>query len=206
MSNTKTAILVKGFTLVEVIVAVAIFSLIIGTFASLFVLFFKNYNFTVEQGKTIEEAKLSVQKFGSELREARTSQDGAYPLVITNDQEVAFYSDVDNDGQVEKVRYYLDGNSFYRGVVEPGTPPVVYDSNTETIRMISDKVENETQPLFLYYNSDWPGDQINNPLVQAQRLLDTRMIRLELLINTDVNQQSDFEITSQTMIRNLKIN
>lgn len=192
--------------MIELLTGVAIFGLIIGAFSSMFVFFFRSYNFTFEQGRTVEEAKISANKLMSELREARTSEDGAYPLIAAEDQELAFYSDVDDDGQVERVRYFLDGQTLRRGVVEPGVPPVVYDTGSEAVSVISEYVQNTGMPTFYYYNSDWPGDVVTNPLVPAQRLLDTRIVEVSFLINTDSNQQQDFEISSQVMIRNLKTN
>ena len=42
-----------------------------------------------------------------EIREARTSDDGSYPIEKARDKEFIFYSDIDKDGEVERVRYFL---------------------------------------------------------------------------------------------------
>jgi prepilin-type N-terminal cleavage/methylation domain-containing protein len=196
----------NGFTLVEVVVAVFVVGIVVAMSASMFVFYFRNFNFTFEQGRTVSQSQVAMGRVLADIREARTSEDGAYPLAIANDQEIEFYSDIDNDDKVERVRYFLTGNVFQKGVVEPGSPPLVYDPNSEEIEEITSFVRNGVNPIFYYFNSDWPGDEVNNPLEQSKRLLETRLVRVELLLNTDPDQQSDFTVSTEVMVRNLKTN
>ena len=196
----------SGVTLIELMVVVFIFVLVMAVMAVFFDYFFDSYYFTFDQGRSIDEVKVSVDRFSREVREAQSSQEGAYPLQVANDQEISFYSDVDNDGQVEFVRYFLSGNNLMRGVIEPGSPPNVYSPGTEATRIISEYVRNGVEPVFYYYNGSWPSDVVNNPLVLADRLLETRLVEINLMINTSPNTQDDLEVSTRVMIRNLKTN
>jgi len=196
----------RGFTLVELVVGTFIFSIVVAIAAAFFVTFFRNYDFSFDQGRTVSETNRAFRDITEELREVRTSEDGAYALVTADDQEIGFYADIDNDGRVERVRYFLDGEVFNKGVIEPDVPPTVYDEADEQVQVISEFVKNGVDPVFYYYNGDWPGDEVNNPLDPTGRLLETRVVRVEMKINTAEGQQEDFELGTQVMLRNLKDN
>jgi len=200
MKNNKA-----GFTLLELTISVFIFTLVIGGIASMFVYFINSYSFAFNQNVTISEVKVAFTRIIAELRETRTSEDGAYPLFIANDNELGFYADVDNDGRVERVRYYLVGNDFYRALLEPNDTQTPY-TGTETISIISSIISNQGNPVFEYYNGDWPGDTLNNPLAQSQRLLNTRLIQISLELNSASTQQKNLQVSTQVTLRNLKTN
>lgn len=196
-----------GYGMLELVISGFVITVIVSGAATMFVFFIRNYNFSFEEGRILSDAETVVRKMTTEIREARTSEEGAYPLVAANDQEVQFYSDVDNDDEVEKVRYFLDGQDLMRGVVEPQASTPIYDDMTEMTKVVSSFVTNDSEPLFYYYNGDWPGDAVNNPLVQADRLLDTRLIQVEIKINTGEGfGVEDFELATEVMMRNLKTN
>jgi prepilin-type N-terminal cleavage/methylation domain-containing protein len=206
LSGQRSTSIKNGFTLLELMVASFIFSTVVGIAAIFFAYFFKNYNFNFSENQSVEATRSSVVKLMSELREARISEDGAYPLQTANDQEIKFYADVDNDGVVELVRYYMEGANLKRGVIKATGSPSIYDPATETVTTISTYIQNGVQPVFYYYNGDWPGDTTNNPLVAGVRLLNTRLVKIRLLVNTDTKQQSNIDISNEIMIRNLKTN
>lgn len=192
-----------GFTLLELMMATFVVSILMVGIAALFTYVFQTYSFTFEQSKTLDETRNKLSRIVPELREARTSEDGAYVLQQADDQEIMFYSDVDNDGRIERVRYYLVDTTLYRGVIEPADQPPAYDSSTETTTIISEAVTNGSEPLFTYYNRDWPADTTNNPLAPSLRLLQTKLVQIHLRVNTNPNYIEDFEITTLVAIRNL---
>jgi prepilin-type N-terminal cleavage/methylation domain-containing protein len=195
-----------GFTLIELMIGMVILSIVIAIASFFFVFFFRNYDFSFEQGRTIDQAKGSLTRMTAELREARSSDEGAYALVVAEDSEIVFFANVDSDLEIEKVRYYLEDGVFYRGVVEPQSEMPIYDNDSEVIQIISEFVTNDSEPVFYYYNDLWPGDAINNPLIQTERLLHTRMVKVNLNLNTDPDMQQDFNLSTQTTLRNLKTN
>ena len=135
------------------------------------------------------------------MRDARQSDIGSYPLEVANDQEIVFYSDYDYDGVVERVRYTLSGSDLIKGVIEPQGDPLVYSAANETTKIISDIVRNATLPVFYYYNSDWPTDTVNNPLVASDRISETRQIKIILITNPDINDSHDYTLESDVKLR-----
>lgn len=96
-----------GFTLVETMVAVFIFILISGlTFLFIFFIY-RYYKTNWQQSVAIEEARRGVETMVKEIRMASPSQDGSYPIEKAEDKEFVFYSDIDGDGDIERVRYFL---------------------------------------------------------------------------------------------------
>lgn len=202
VSNKQTQ---QGVTLIELLMSVFLFVGLIAVMATMFNYFFDSYYFASNINRNVDQAKFAVDRMSTEIREARKSEEGAYPLEIAGDSEIAFYSDVDNDSRVERVRYFLDGTELKRGLIEPGAPPNMYDPVTESVRVISDYVKNGANPVFYYYNGDWPGDTVNNPLDYSYRLLETRLVKIELVVNVS-NTEKDFTLSTKAMIRNLKSN
>lgn len=191
--------------MIELTVATFVFSIAVAVLAQMFILFVNNYAFSFEQNLTISEVKVAFAEIRSELREIRTSENGAHPLFVANDHEIGFYADIDDDGRIERVRYYLSGTDFFKAVLEPNDTQDKY-SGSEEVRLISDIVVNQDNPIFYYYDGNWPGDTTNNPLTAGDRLLNTRMVEAEVEINTATGQQQNFVVSTKTMLRNLKTN
>lgn len=97
----------KGFTFIEVIIVIAIFTIVLGAISSFSLNFYNNQKFISDYSNIVDQAKFGVFRMVKELREAKTGEDGSYPLIFAGDKEIVFFADVDNDGVVEKVRYFL---------------------------------------------------------------------------------------------------
>jgi type II secretory pathway pseudopilin PulG len=103
----KSRNFLTGFTLLETLMVVIIFGLMITVLASLIVSLYRTHTFTLEQSEAIEEARRGIEIMVKEIRGARTADDGSFPIEKADDKEFIFYSDIDGDGQVERVRYFL---------------------------------------------------------------------------------------------------
>ncbi|MEA3293058.1 MAG: type II secretion system protein [Patescibacteria group bacterium] len=101
----------KSFTLIETIVVISIFALIITVTAGLIVHFYKTYAYVFRQSTAINEARKGLKTMVREIREAGVGEDGSYPIESANDCEFVFFSDIDRDNEVERVRYFLSGLS-----------------------------------------------------------------------------------------------
>lgn len=97
----------RGFTITETIVTIFIFTLIMGVISGLIVSGYRIYSYAWEQTVAIDEARKGIETMTKEIREARTGEDGSYPLEVADDKQVIFYSDIDGDGKTERVRYFL---------------------------------------------------------------------------------------------------
>lgn len=97
----------KGFTLIETLVAVAVFALVMGALAGFVIWAYKTQGFAFQQAIAIAEARKGIETMVKEIREARMGDDGSYPIELAADKEFVFYSDIDKDGDTERVRYFL---------------------------------------------------------------------------------------------------
>ncbi len=196
----------KGFTFVETIIGVSIFlliSLLISSFAR--DIFSLNY---VLQGNLNAEidSRHVVKIIVTELREAGPSALGAYAIASATPSNLIFYSDVDNNGIREKVRYFISGTNLKRGVVTPTGSPLVYDDTQEKLStIISGFVSSSTSPLFQYYPSSYAGT--SSPLTVPVDISSIRLVKVTVIIDKDPNRSPISIITtSQVSVRNLKDN
>lgn len=97
----------RGFTLIETLVAIFIFALAIGAISGLILTVYRTQNYTWQQSIAIDEARQGIETMVKEIREARSGEDGSYPIEKAEDKEFIFFADIDNDGKAERVRYFL---------------------------------------------------------------------------------------------------
>lgn len=96
-----------GFTLIETIITITVFALIMGATAGFIIMAYRTHGYAWQQSSAVEEARKGIEIMVKEIREAREGSDGSYPIEKAEDKEFIFYSDIDKDGEVERVRYFL---------------------------------------------------------------------------------------------------
>lgn len=97
----------RSFTLIETIVAIAVFILALGVVSSLILMAYRTQSYSWQQSAAIDEARRGVETMVKEIREARPAETGNFPIEKAEDKEFIFYSDIDNNGKTERVRYFL---------------------------------------------------------------------------------------------------
>lgn len=189
-----------GFTLIETIVTIMIFTLVMGVIAGFIVVGYRTQSYTFQQAVAIDEARKGIETMVKEIREARAGDDGSYIIEKADDFEFIFYSDIDKDEATERVRYFVEGTDFKKGVIEPSGWPIKYHSENEEIFILSQHVRNQPA-IFRYFDGD------HNELSSPARLKDTKLMRVYLVINVNpARSPRDFELESDVQIRNLKTN
>lgn len=203
MKNKKKQ---RGFTLIETIVLIFVFASAMGAITTFIYYAYRTSDYDFQQSHAIRNARNGIETMVKEIREAQSGDDGSYILEKADDQEFIFYSDIDKDSHTERVRYFLEDSVFKKEITRPiGSPPVY--TNTEDPIILSSYVCNDNTPIFTYYNGDWPGDEINNPLPTPTRLIETKLMHVYLKINVDPSRAPvNFELESDVQIRNLKDN
>lgn len=197
----------RGFTLLEIVIAVALSTSIVIGVAAFTLYYLRSYSFSYEEEQSISTASYTMSTMIREIREARSGEDGAWPLVETNDTSLIFYSDVTNDGRSDRVRYFMNGTDLQKGVIEPTAVPISYPSQNEIIKTIATFIDLDGNALFRYYNGSWPADQVNNPLSLENRILNTRYVTLFIRVNIQPNYAAaPYELRSGVQIRSLKDN
>jgi len=96
-----------GLTLIEAIIAASIFAVVMIAIVTFVVVLYRTQRFAFQQADAVNEARRGVETMVREIREAQTGEDGAYLIGEATDNEFVFYSDVDKDDLVERVRYFI---------------------------------------------------------------------------------------------------
>lgn len=199
----------KGLTLVEMLVAIFILSAGMLGFSLLFSSSWKSNKFILETGVTSIRVNRASTEIINNLRKVRQADNGDYPIESADDFDIQVYLDVDNDGVTERVHYWLDdvNDRLMRGIREPSAAqPPTYAAGDGTTSTIAEYIVNDaTQPLFYYYNENYPGDTVNNPLATPASVGDIRLVRVFIRMNIDpIKAPNNINIESFVDLRNLE--
>lgn len=195
----------RGITLVEIIVAVSVFSFLALAITSLFLTSWRYNSIVWEQLKTQNEGRKATQDFVNELRTASQSSIGAYPIEAAATTSITFYSNIDTDTLRERIRYFMSNRTLKRGVIKPTGNPLTYNSLNEVVTDVAHDVANTTTPVFYYYDSNFSGAEaaLTYPIDVTQ----IRVIKITLQLDENPNlTPTPFFIESKGLLRNLKDN
>ncbi len=187
----------------ETLCAVAIFVLIVGALT----FFSRNvwvYNSFLQADLANVDAGRQIMKtMVSEIRTASTANTGAYTIGLATDSALTFYSDTDNDGLKEKVRYFITGTTLQKGLTKPTGSPLSYNALNEKISTLMPNLTSSS--IFQYYdkNDDGTTAALGAPVsIPAIRLI-------KITIVSDQNPErspTPKTFSTQVSIRNLKDN
>lgn len=201
----------QGFTLIEVVIVLGITAVIIAGMYTFLIESYSTQRYISEQSEAINNARNGVEALVLEIREAADADTGAYPIETAEEQELIFYSDIDADVLTERIRYFLDGTNLQKGIIEPLTvPPYTYEPSNEVISTITSSVQNDTVPIFTYYNGNYLTEdeaEGENPLSYPADVTDIKLIKIFLEVNIDPTKVPEtYELENYVQIRNLKDN
>ncbi|MDD3284960.1 MAG: hypothetical protein PHZ07_05190 [Patescibacteria group bacterium] len=186
----------KGMSLIEIIFTITIGFLVLLVINDFIAKGFKSITISSEKEDAIEHARKALESMTKELRGANSSEKGDYPISTIQEQNFIYYTDIDRDGQTEKIRYYLDkeDNKLKMIIYEPGD---LNDYNTTgQTSILAEYVNNNNEKIFSYYDSNGnETDEINK----------IGLIKILLKINiTPTRLPDDYEIETDVQFRNLK--
>jgi len=193
-------------TLIEALLAIMIFTFGILGFSQLFVKSWKANQFSYEMGQSTFSASQGVKKMVDNIRRARQGDDGAYPIRSANDNDLVFFCDYDKDGITERLHMYKSNGKIIMGYRKPttGIPKTYATGDQATITLSEYVVNSDSDPIFYYYNQDYPGDIVNNPVATPAVVADIRLVKINLQIDPDINKDpSSVQMESFVELRNL---
>ncbi|MFH1661723.1 MAG: type II secretion system protein [Candidatus Falkowbacteria bacterium] len=192
----------KGFTLIEITVVMGIFLIFMVMVGDFIVNGFRAVRFGYDQEDAVANARKVMDVMIEEIREASQSSSGDYLIDDVEGQNFSFYSNIDSDAEIEKVRYFLDAGVFKKGIIEPSGDPLVYLDANEVVSEIAQHVNNQAEDIFYYYDTDY--NLIADPVADKNNI---RLIHISLKINvTPGVSPNDFYVSTDIQIRNLKDN
>jgi len=195
----------RGFSLIEVLIAISIFGLLIVSIMAIYLTSWRYNSIVWEQLSTQNEGRKVTQDFVNEVRTASASSIGAYPIQSVSTSSIIFYTNLDADTLRERVRYFLSGTTFKKGVIKPTGNPLTYNTANEVITDIAHDIANGTTSIFYYYDGSYSGSQ--SPLASPVDVTKIRVIRIVLKLDENPRlTPAPFYVESKGMLRNLKDN
>ena len=198
----------KGLTIIEMMMAIFIFTAGMVGFTLLFSRTWQSNSSTLKMGQASLSASQGVSKMVDYLRKARQADNGSYPIKSADSDNLVVYSDYNKDGITERLHFYQSGQNILMGVTSPtATFPKTYpEANQEIINLASGVMNTSELPIFYYYNKDYPGDEENNPLDTpvSSHISDIRLIKIYLEVNTvPIQASNNIKMQSFVEMRNL---
>ena len=197
----------SGFTLVETLVTIFIFTIIMIGTTMLAKAIFSTSNQQNLALDIVDRARLAIAGFTNEIRNSTSGNDGSFALNQASDSQIIFYSTYGATGtKVNRIRYFISGTTLYKGIIVPTGTPLVYNSASEATTTVITGIASTTAPLFYYYDSNYAGT--STPLSQPVNLNNVKFVKINLILQTqDVrNSTTTFSIAVGATIRNLKTN
>jgi type II secretory pathway pseudopilin PulG len=192
-----------GFTIIETLVVIAAFVFIIVALSSSILYFYKSNTITLEQTYAINSARKGIEFMVRDIKEIIYSDEGAYPIISIDANSFYFYSDVDRDNSVERIRYFIEGTDLKKSLTESSGDPLQYLDINEVISVVSDNSRNIEQGISVFRYFDNQGNEI----IDYDNISDVAFVKVNLVVNVNVNRLPDeFTLRSSATLRNLKTN
>jgi len=187
----------SGFTLVEILIAIFIITLIGLAIVNFQIDVFNLNKISSANLNAQTDARKALKVMSAELRSMSPSDNGSYAIAVAATSSITFYVDIDSDNSKEQIRYFQDGTNLKKGITKPtGT---VYNIANETVaNLVSDLANSSSTPIFYYYDTHYDGttDELSTPI----NIPAVRLIKINIEISKSIN------VTTQVSLRNLKDN
>jgi len=199
MTSLKTK---KGFTTLEIIVAIGIFMLILIPVMDFVQTIITSQDVMSAEATAQKEARKALEGLVQETRNASVSSIGSYVIAEATATSFTFYSDIDSDTYRERVRYFISDTNLNKGVIRPTGNPLIYDVGSEVITTVTHNLTANQQP-FSYYDKNYIGT--NSALIFPVNVTNIRMVKVRLNIDQKANRSPEpLTVETQVAIRNLK--
>lgn len=191
----------RGFTLVEMLVVVALCTILTLALTNSIVSFYRLNSYTIAQSYQVDFARRGIDVMVRDLREMTYADNGTFPLATTSAYKIGFFSDIDRDNSVEYVEYNLSSTTLYKFIYNAtGSPPTYSTSTPQSTTTLSEYVQNKIQniPIFVYYTDK------GLPATATTTATDLRYVKVSVIVNIDpVRDPGQFELRSSAALRNL---
>lgn len=191
----------KGMTLVETMVVVAISAMVSASLLVAIRYFYVNNAYVFEAASSVDNARRGLATALADLREASYGDDGSYPIGSAATSSITFYSDVDADGGVERVKIWSMNGTLYKVVTNATGSPPSYTGQTSATSTIAVFLRNGTStPIFTFFNSS--GVQLSST---STPLSSIATVRTNLQIDLNPNRAPQiFNLSGSATLRNLR--
>lgn len=196
--------LILGMTLVEMVVLIGIYTILVLVITNSIATLYSYNAYAFEQATEVENARRGMTQWGRDVKELITAEDGTFPVAIIEEHKFGYYSDTDQDENVEYIEYILASTTLTKYTYNATGTPAVYDlNNWDSQEALSYYVRNETQGVSTFKYFDTNGTQ----LASTSPLVSVRYVQAQIVVNIDpARSPGEFMLTSSIAPRNLKDN
>jgi hypothetical protein len=204
MEHRRTHATTQGFTLLELGIAMGISVVILGFIGLMENQLSRVATFINQELQNQQGLSLVFDTFVTEVRSMGPSSIGSYPIEAVSSTSITFFSDIDEDGTFERVRYSITSSTFEKAVIEPTGSPLQYATSSETSRVLITNVL-AASSSFSYFDSTYTGEE--SPLGFPVNIPAVRVVRVDIYadISPSTAPQPSF-FTNTITIRNLRSN
>jgi prepilin-type N-terminal cleavage/methylation domain-containing protein len=190
----------RGVSLAEMIVVIALTGVVSAALLSTIRNFYISNAYVFEAAVSVDSARRGLATTLSALREASYGDDGNYPIALAATSSVTFYSDIDSDGGIERVKVYILDATLYRVITNASGNPPVYTNAGSATTTVATYVRNGTStPLFKYYDSN--GTELSATSTNES---DIASVSSTLMVDLNPNRAPNvLTMTGSATLRNL---
>lgn len=182
----------------EMVVTISIYVILSLAIFNSIVNFYQMNSYVIFQSNEIEFARRGLQTWTMDARSMNFADDGTFPIVVSDDYKLGFFTDEENDGSMEYVEYILADTTLYKKTYKASGYPPVYDFvNPARTEILSKYVRNleKSEVAFKYF--DGAGNETNF-------LTDIRYLEMSIIVNVEPARSPDgFTLRSGATPRNL---
>lgn len=193
----------EGITLVEMIVVMGLFAVVLVSITVYAWMSLRAQNKSVKHILAQNSARRALSSISSEVRSSMYSDAGAFPIEAVTANSITFYTNIDDDVNAERVRYFMDGSDLKRGVIEPAGDPPEY-LGVENVNTLARYITNPDS-IFTYYDENYDGT--TSPLSFPVNKSIIKLVRVDLIIDVDTQRLPEpVSVNTEAQLRNLKEN
>lgn len=171
---------IRGFTLVELLIAVSLLSVVLAATYYLLAFTYKSYRHTVSQYEAEQDARMAMISLEEDIRKAKEAEISGIihnaVEVTSSGMQLDVYTDVDKDDVMEFVQYKLENNELKRGEAELNHTPTKWT----------------TLACMIYNNTRTPKEAIFT--------VDDKRIDINLVIGDENNHLKEEPVSLKTSV------
>jgi len=193
----------RGFTLLELLVASAVFGVVIVGALTMFATANRSYRISQTRAESHQNARAALELIARELRVAGYDPSdtisvltSATPIQTGGSNGLTFVADVTDDGVLDQVTYRLQGGQLVR---ERAT----WTGSAFSTPVASEVADGIAMLAFTYFDDTTPANTAIAAPVAAAELGDIRRVNVAIVTaETMADQQQNFPLAVDVRIRN----
>lgn len=188
-------------SLMETIAVLAVLGIVVNALFSMIHTFYVQHAYLFEATVSVDQARRGLTTMLHNIREASYGDDGNFPVGAAASSSVTFYSDIDTDGGVERVKIWRYEDTLYKVVTNAGGNPPTYVGQTSATSTIATFLRNASSTaLFSYYDTN--GVELSTSTPDLSQISSVAA-HIEIDLNPSRAPQV-FTLSGSATLRNLK--